>query len=422
VETVSVLRQRNFALLWFGQAISLVGDWVLFIALPFYIFSLTGSALATSVMFIAMTLPRLLFGSLAGVFVDRWDRRKTMIAADLLRAAILLLLLVVRSREWIWLIYVTAFVESVISQFFIPAKSAIIPRLVGERDLLTANSLNALSDSLTRLVGPALGGALMSWLGLNSVVFVDVASYLISALMIMLIILPAATPAEPTPATPGTASAPWSAVWREWLDGLRLVKKERLVTAIFATLGVALFADSIITVLIVPFVKEVMRSDAQRLGWLMTAQGVGGIIGGLLIGQLGTALPQRRLVPLGLGTTAVVLVVIVNWPILPLALALMALGGVAVMAWVIGSETLLQVSVADQFRGRIFGTLGTTSALMSLGGMGLAGALGDFLGVVRIMSIAAGLYFVSGMVAWVMLRQPKPEPATLTFQSEPARD
>jgi hypothetical protein len=100
----------------------------------------------------------------------------------------------------------------------------------------------------------------------------------------------------------------------------------------------------------------------------------------------------------------------------------MALGGVAVMAWVIGSETLLQVSVADQFRGRIFGTLGTTSALMSLGGMGLAGALGDFLGVVRIMSIAAGLYFVSGMVAWVMLRQPKPEPATLTFQSEPARD
>jgi len=417
---VSVLRQRSFALLWFGQLISLVGDWVLFIALPFYIFSLTGSALATSAMFMAMTLPRLLFGSLAGVFVDRWDRRRTMITADLLRAAVLLLLLVVRSREWVWLIYVAALVESAVSQFFNPAKSAIIPRLVGERDLLAANSLNALGDSLTRLVGPALGGALMSWLGLNSVVIFDSASYLISALMIALIVVPAAAPAEPSLTMPAAASAPWAAVWREWQDGLRLVKKERLVTAIFVILGVALFADSIITVLIVPFVKEIMRSDAQRLGWLMTAQGMGGIAGGLLMGRLGQAVPHRRLIPLGLCALAVVLLVIINLPVLPLALTLMALGGVAVMAWVIGSETLLQASVADQFRGRIFGTLGTTTALMSLGGMVLAGALGDFLGVVWIMNIAAGLYLASGVVAWLMLREP--ESATVVLRGEPVRE
>ena len=89
---LAILRQRNFALLWLGSLISFVGDWVLFIALPVYIYDLTGSALATGGMFIAQTAPRLLFGSIAGVFVDRWDRRRTMIVANLLSAAVLLLL------------------------------------------------------------------------------------------------------------------------------------------------------------------------------------------------------------------------------------------------------------------------------------------------------------------------------------------
>lgn len=86
----AVLGQRNFALLWVGQVVSLIGDWVLLIALPFYVYALTGSVLATGAMFIAETLPRLVLGSLAGVFVDRWDRRWTMIVADVLRALILL--------------------------------------------------------------------------------------------------------------------------------------------------------------------------------------------------------------------------------------------------------------------------------------------------------------------------------------------
>src|SRR5437762_8156300 len=108
---IAILRQRNFALLWLGGLVSFAGDWMLFIALPVYVYDLTGSALATGGMFIAQTLPRLLMGSVAGVFVDRWDRRRTMIAADLSRAAILLLLLLVRSADQIWLIYLVAFLQ-----------------------------------------------------------------------------------------------------------------------------------------------------------------------------------------------------------------------------------------------------------------------------------------------------------------------
>ena len=168
---LKILRQRNFFLLWVGQFISIIGDWVLFIALPFYTYSLTGSVLATGAMFIISTLPRLVLGSVAGVFVDRWDRKRTMIVADVLRVGLIAMLLLVRSRDGLWLIYTSAFLESIVSQFFNPAKSAIIPLLVGENDLLPANSLNGLSDALTRLLGSALGGILMGWIGFSSVVW-----------------------------------------------------------------------------------------------------------------------------------------------------------------------------------------------------------------------------------------------------------
>jgi MFS family permease len=136
---LTTLRQRNFGLLWLGGLISMLGDWALLTALPFFIYERTGSALAASGMLIAYVAPGLLFGSLAGVFVDRWDRRRTLIAANLLRAPLLLLLLLVRSPDWFWLVYVVAFAEATIGQFFTPAENALLPLLVGEERLMTAN-------------------------------------------------------------------------------------------------------------------------------------------------------------------------------------------------------------------------------------------------------------------------------------------
>ncbi|HEV2129151.1 MAG TPA: MFS transporter, partial [Thermomicrobiales bacterium] len=140
---IATLRQRDFRLAWLGGLISMMGDWVLFIALPIYIYQLTDSTLATSGMFVAGLLPALLLGSVAGVFVDRWDRKRTMIVCNLILAVILLPLLALRSADWVWIAYVVSFVRSVVSLFFRPAENAFLPRLVAEEDLLAANSLNA---------------------------------------------------------------------------------------------------------------------------------------------------------------------------------------------------------------------------------------------------------------------------------------
>ena len=412
---LKLLRQRNFSLLWVGQFISVIGDWVLFIALPFYTYSLTGSVLATGAMFFVSTLPRLVLGSVAGVFVDRWDRKRTMIMADLLRVVVIVTLLLVRSRDWLWLIYVSAFLESVVSQFFNPAKTAIIPLLVSEKDLLAANSLNGLSDAVTRLLGSALGGVLMGWLGFSSVVMLDAGSFLFSAIMILLIVIPVRPSAQPTAAdAPVAGGIP--GVWRDWVAGLRLVKQNRLLLALFIVLGVALLGDSMITVLIVPLVKVLMGGGAQLLGWLMMAQGIGGLLGGLLVGGIGRRFSPKRLSAIGLVGTGVVILAIVSIPHSVLVLPLMAVAGVAASAWLICTETLLQMGTSDQFRGRIFGTLGTTSALASLAGMVLAGALTDLVGLVLILSISGSLYIISGLLACFLLprtqRSQVDQPAT----------
>ena len=116
---LAVLRQKNFARLWAGGAISMLGDWLLFIGLPFAIYNMTGSALATGTMFIAQSLPTLLFGALGGVFADRGDRRRTMIIADLLRAALLLLLLIVHSSGTLWALYRETLTASIGSEVIV---------------------------------------------------------------------------------------------------------------------------------------------------------------------------------------------------------------------------------------------------------------------------------------------------------------
>jgi len=399
---LNVLKQRNFFLLWLGQLISIIGDWVLVIALPFYTYNLTGSALASGGMFIVSTLPRLLLGSVAGVFVDRWDRKRTMIAADFLRVLLTLMLFLVRSRDLLWLIYASAFLESVVSQFFNPAKSAVIPMLVDKKDLLTANSLNGLSDALTRLVGSALGGMLLTWLGFSFVVFFDAATFLVSALMIMLVVIPR-HPVEH--AAPGTtaASTKMADIWRDWIAGLKLVKRERLLLALFIVMGVALLGDGMVTVLIVPLVKNLMGGEAQLLGWLMAAEGIGGLLGGLLVGQFGKRIPPRLLSTVALVSAGLVIIALFTFPHSFLVYPLLGFVGLTATAWFTSAETLLQMGVSDQFRGRIFGTLGTTMALAGLIGMAFAGTMADRVGLVPILSISASLYLLSGLLAWTLL-------------------
>jgi MFS family permease len=399
-----VLRQRNFALLWFGGLISMAGDWVLRIGLPLYIYQLTGSTLATGIMFMAGMLPSLLLGSVAGVFVDRWDRKRTMVIANVLLAASLLPLLLVRSAEWVWIAYIAAFAQSCIAQFFDPAESAMLPLLVGEEHLPTANALNALNNNLARLIGPAIGGVVLAVGGLTGVALVDAASFLLAAGMIALITADGrAVRAEMPAAAAEGAGGRWLAVWREWVEGLRIVVQTRTVAIIFLLLAITSLGEGVISVLFAPFVSKVLGGGGTEFGAIASAQAVGGLIGGALIGEVARRVRPGRLIGVCGILFGLIDLAIFNYPIFGVAVILMVLVGLPGVGFSTGVTTLLQTSTANQYLGRVFGALGTTGSLLALIGAGIASVLGDRIGIVPVLNLQGAGYILAGSLALVLL-------------------
>jgi MFS family permease len=400
---IAVLRQRNFALLWFGGLISMAGDWVLRIGLPLYIYQLTGSTLATGIMFMAGMLPSLLLGSVAGVFVDRWDRKRTMVIANVLLAVSLLPLLLVRSAEWVWIAYIAAFAQSCIAQFFDPAESAMLPLLVGEEHLPTANALNALNNNLARLIGPAIGGVVLAVGGLTGVALVDAASFLIAAGMIALITADGRAVRAETPVAPAGAGGQWLAVWREWLEGLRIVVQTRTVAIIFLLLAITSLGEGVISVLFAPFVSKVLGGGGTEFGAIASAQAVGGLIGGALIGEVARRVRPGRLIGVCGILFGLIDLAIFNYPVFGAAVILMVLVGLPGVGFSTGVTTLLQTSTANQYLGRVFGALGTTASLLALIGAGLASVLGDRIGIVPVLNLQGAGYVLAGSLALVLL-------------------
>ncbi len=410
---LTLLRRRDFALLWAAGFVSLAGNWVLYAGLPIFVYRLTGSALATSAVAIAGLVPALLLGSVAGVFVDRWDRRRTMVVADLLRVPAMLLLLAVRSADDVWLVYAVAFAASAIGQFFGPAENALLPRIVDEPDLVAANALNGLNNNLARLIGPPLGGLIAGRFGLSGVALVNAGSFLVAGVLIALISVSgrvaremgtsANAGADPTPA------GPWRAVWHELVDGLRVVRSNRTVATVFAFMAIVSVGEGVFGTLIVVFVDEILGGGAPEVGWLMGAQAVGGVVGAFALGALrGKHRPTaaRLLGWGGVGIGAIDVLIFNYPPLVPgiaLGLALFVAVGVPAVAIGTGQAALLQASVADAFRGRVFGALGTTASALMIVGALLAGSLTDRLGVVTVLNVQALAYGGAGLLVLVAL-------------------
>lgn len=400
---ITTLRNRNFFLLWSGGLISMIGNWMLMAALPFYVYQLTGSALATSGLLMAYLAPGMLFGSVAGVFVDRWDRKRVLVFGNFVQAAIIPLLLLVEANGWIWLIYVVAFAESTVSQFLAPAENALLPQLVDEEHLVSANSLNALNDNLARIVGAALGGILLGTIGFNNVVLFDALSFATAAVLIAFVIAPQAKTAV---AEAAAGVSRWLQVWQEWLSGLRLVAQDDILRNLFIVIGIALFGDAILSALLAVFAQDVAGFSATEYGWLLTARGIGGIVGAVVIAQLGPKLSKSVLIAGGLIISGLAILVMVTVPTLPVVVGLMVLGGPAFMGWIISIQTTLQQATSDDFRGRVFGVYGTTSTVLMFVGAGLAGVFADAAGTSWLMAAAALIYVLSGLVSWAKLSKP----------------
>ncbi|CAN5716132.1 hypothetical protein BH23CHL2_BH23CHL2_21820 [soil metagenome] len=182
---LALLRRRDFGLLWIAGLISFTGNSALIFALPLHIYRETGSTLATAGVLAANLLPRFLFSSVAGVFVDQWDRKRTMVVTDLARAALLLPMLLAPNE--LALLYAVAAVQGTVGLFFLPAEGALLPKLVGKEHLVSANALNALNNNFGMLIGPAMGTMLYAQVGIGATILANSATFLLSALLVSMI-------------------------------------------------------------------------------------------------------------------------------------------------------------------------------------------------------------------------------------------
>jgi Na+/melibiose symporter-like transporter len=401
---LQVLLKRNFALVWLADLVSQIGDWLLFIALPYYVYGLTGSTLATGLTFMLYNVPRLVLSSVAGVLVDRWDRRWTIIAVNATSALVIAPLFLVQSAAAVWIVYLVVFLQACLAFLLEPAQTAFLPLIVDEDDLIPANSLSALINGLTRLVGPPVGGALLSVLGFGMVVIGDVTSFVLAALLLLLVV-PRRPRVASEAAAPTAASWSWRSLQREWFAGLTLIWHSTGVTAVLLADGLAMIGYGMVTVLLVVYVRDVLGASALAYGWIATAQGIGVIIGTLATSQLRRCIPLARLYPFAIGTMGIAYLVAANARALPIVLPAFGLAGLGMSGVLVGKKTLIQQAVPNELLGRVTGASATLSGVLILLGMGLASALPSAAGVVELLSGAGTLYVLAGAVGYLRLQR-----------------
>ena len=399
-----VLRNRNFLALWLGQVISQIGDSFTFLALLIMVNQLTGSTVSMGMMMISLTLPQLVFSFLAGVIVDRFDRKKIMIFSDLLRGLLVLAFLTVRSAEQIYILYIVGFLVSTVSVFFWPAKTAMIPRIVeGEARLLSANALSQTIRVAAMLIGPALAGFLIAWLGTSLAFVVDSLTYLVSAIAIVTITTGGETRDE--------ERIGMRMFWQRFTEGFSYMLRHSTVLGIIVTLMVGLLGIGAIEVLFVPFLQGEFGVGPEGLGFTQTAQGLGMLFGSVLIGNLAARFRLTRIIAWAIAALGVAIAVcglVTQFIFILIALFIVGLSLAPLNA---ALNTLMQITVPDEKLGRVGSVVDTSMTLSYLISMSSAAFLADAFGM-RTVIVAAGIITaLSILPAVMMMKEPESLPS-----------
>ena len=410
-----LLRQRNFGLLWTAGLISMMGDWMLFVGLPIEIYRRTGSTIATAAMVVAELVPAIALGSIAGVFVDRWDRRRLMVVVNLLLAASLLPLLAVDALG-IWVAYVVLIAASCLAQLFEPAEVALLPNLLegGEDDLVTANALNGVNRQLARIVGPAVGGVAVAAGGLLAVTVLDAVTFVLSAVLILGIrtsrgrAAASEAHAAQEASVEAEALSAWARLRTEWREGLELVLRHPVLRALLVFFVITRVGEGLVGTLFVPWATDALHTDAAGYGWILSAQAVGGLGGAAVVARFGARVaPLRLLVAASIVFGLIDLVLFTYpafYPVLAPALIGMVIVGVPGAAMGAAIATLQQTQAADSHRGRVVGALIAVGAVGSLVGALVAGILGEVVPVIPLLIVQGSGYVLAGLAVAVMTR------------------
>ena len=387
-------RNGSFLLLWAGQFVSQIGDRLAWVAFPWLVYEATGSTLGTGAVFALYTLPYLFFGTAAGVLVDRFDRRRVMVAMDVARACLALLVPLVAGWS-LPLVYVLSFAIATCGVLFEPARLAIVPEIVPKGRLLRANSFLATAENLTEILGWALAGVLVASLSTAAAFRLDAASFAVSGICLMLMRYRAPVRA----AAENTARA-FLAELREGLSFLRhdrgLLANTAMILASIAGIGASAPLAFFLSV-------RVFGGDTRAFGALEAAMGIGFFVGSLLLAALATRARKGWTIIAGLIGMGLCLAVVAVTRTVWQACIPYALFGIANAVALIAVDTYLQETVPEGLRGRVLGARFTlTQGVYALAVL-VSGALASVVDI-RILFVAAGALIALPAIAGLFVR------------------
>ena len=391
---------RSFRLLWLGQVVSQMGDWFDTIAVYTIALRLTGSGRAVALIMVARFLPSVVMGPLSGVVADRFSRRSIMITADLLRAIVVLGFLLVRRPDQMWLIYVLTVLQLAFSAFFEPAKTAAIPSIVSDRELLSANAIASVTWSVMLTLGAALGGFVAGWFGTDAAFILDSVSFIASALLIASVTFPKRAARPKVKLTIGKALGV-----TDTLEGARYVKHRPRVFAYLMVKPAWGMGGGILTLLAVFGEKifPVAGKTATGIGVLFTARGIGTAVGPIVARRWAGETRKQMQVAIGIafliGGVFYISFGISRTFLLALLFLLVAHTGGSIL-WVF-STVLLQREVEDKFRGRVFAAELALLTLTMAASNYIVGELMDRFGYSpRIVTAGVGTFFLLPGLIW----------------------
>ncbi len=381
------LRSRNYRLFFTGQSISLIGTWLTKVATAWLVYRLTGSAWLLGVVGFAGQIPTFLLAPLAGVLVDRWNRRRVLLATQTLAMlqSALLATLALGGVIRIWEIVALSVLQGLIDAFDMPVRQSMIVHMVDDRaDLPNAIALNSSMVNAARLIGPAVAGGLIAAVGEGWCFFIDAVSYAAVILSVLLMRFDAGPPAPKV-----------ARVLSEMAEGFRYANRSPPIRALLILLAISGLAGRPFAVLLPVVAREVMHGGAGTLGTLQATAGVGALAGALYLASRTSVVGLGRVVVASAALFGLGLMAFSAARVLWLAMPLLLLAGTGMMLQAAASNTIIQTIVDEDKRGRVMSLLGMSLfGTVPIGSL-IAGALATRIGAENTIRVGGAICLVA---------------------------
>ena len=398
-DTRGVFRQGDFRTLWLAQFVSVFGDFLaVFGVISLITFRWHGTAAQVTYVLISYMLPLAIVSPIAGVFVDRWRVKRVMIASDLIRGALVLLLLWVSDVAQLYTLFVAL---GAVSSFFGPAQSVALRTLVAKEKLLAANALMSQAFYTVRLLSPVVAGALVAWLTEKSCFYIDAFSFFFSAAMVSSLLIR-------REAAHGSNTV--KGFWKQLTSGNRFIFTHPSLAFVITSMVSAMFVMSCLSPLFSIYVRDILHSGVFTYGIVSSAVGVGLIAGTAAVNRFGGERSKKSVVLVGLIVCAAGVALLGIFAAIPAAVATTLTMGFGISFVVVAAQTLMQQETPPAMLGRVSSSFMSVFSAAQVLGLLLSGHLAVWFGIRIVFLLCAAAL---ALIALAGFTQHKPTPIPL---------